>query len=69
MKTVQVTRSHNDSGNCREYFRTKPNNQLICLQQEGGNSGVWYTCIDDGCWEEPCSQIDTSKYYIEVVES
>jgi hypothetical protein len=68
MKTVQVTLSHHDPGNCRVYYRTIPNNQLICTQEEGSTGEVWYTCIDDGCWDEPESPIDMSKYNIEIVE-
>jgi len=67
-KIVPAIFSHADVGNCRAYYRTVPNGQLICTQEEGSTGFVWYSCIDDGCWEEPDFAIDTDKYRIEIVE-
>jgi len=64
--TIEVTHSHSDAGNCREYYRTIPNGQLICKQDEGANH-LWYSCIDDNCWEEPDFAINTDKYNLVVV--
>ena len=68
MKIVQVKHSHEDTGNCRSYYRTIKNNQLICLQDEGGAGKIWYTCVDDGCWEEPNAAINFELNEIEIVE-
>ena len=63
-KRIEVVFDYEESGYCREYFRTLPNNQLICRQ---GNEG-WYTVIEDGCWNEPCSGINEDRYDIVIVE-
>ena len=68
MKTIKVYHDFSDSGNCREYYRTVLSNQLICNQEESENNFVWYTCIDDNCWNEPLSPINNQKYNIEIVK-
>jgi hypothetical protein len=69
MNTVEVTFSHADPGNCRVYYRTKPSKQLLCTQEEGGTGFVWYSCIDDGAWDEPEFAINMDKYDIRIVET
>lgn len=59
MNNVEVVFSHHDEDNCRTYYRTLPNNQLVCLQEETANTSIWYTCIDDDCWNEPEYPINT----------
>jgi hypothetical protein len=68
MKTVEVIFSHANDGYCREYYRTIPNNQLICRQEEAKGHFEWHTCIDDGCWEEPNARIKTDKVNIVIVD-
>jgi len=68
MNKVQVTLEYEDEGNCRTYYRTLPNRQLICLQDEGHAGRMWYTCCDDDCWNEPESPIDTDINYIEIIK-
>ena len=70
MKNVQVVFSHDDSGNCRQYYRTLPNRTLICLQQETTDpeSGIWYACTDDDCWMEPEYPINRELNNIVIVD-
>ena len=68
MKTVEVVFSHVDEGNCRTYYRTKPNNQLICSQEESSRVCIWYTCVDDDTWQEPISAINMDINDIRIVE-
>lgn len=64
---VHVTFDWEDSGNCRKYYRTKPNKQLICLQEEG-NEEVWYTVSSDGVYFEPESRINPEHWEIIIDE-
>ena len=67
MNNIQAKHSHEDSGNCRSYYRTIKSGTLICLQDEGGAGKIWYVCIDDGCWDEPISPINMKLNNIEVL--
>jgi hypothetical protein len=62
MKTVNVTFSHANM-NGQVYYRTIPNEQLICICD-----GTWHTAIDDDCWEEADAPINPDYYDIKVVE-
>lgn len=62
--TVNVYFDYEESGYCRKYYRTLPKRQLICNQEPEG----WHTVIEDGCWNEPNSGIDESKYNIVIVD-
>ena len=60
MKTVQVKFSHvDDNGN--PYYRTVPNEQLVCVID-----GSWHTAVDDDCWQEPIGPINMDNVNIEV---
>lgn len=54
---VEVVFAHDDSGNCREYYRIKGTKTLVCRQEEVKDVFVWYTCTQDGVYNEPVSQI------------
>ena len=64
-KRIEVVYDYEESGYCRTYYRTLPNKQLICFQEPEG----WYTVIEDGCWNEPNSGINESKFEIVIVEN
>ena len=61
MNTVEVIFKWGE--NDVQYYRTKPNNQLICIVDD-----VWYSCTDDDTWNEPGFPIDMKKYNIIIVE-
>ena len=63
-KRVEVYFVYEESGYCRKYYRTLPNQQLICRQEPEG----WHTVIEDGCWNEPNIGIDEARFNIIIVE-
>ena len=51
---IQVKQVGEESGFCREYYRTVNKKQLVARQEDWPGVFNWYTCSKDG---EPCSPI------------
>lgn len=62
IKRIEVVFDHMDTGTGVEYYRTKPNKQLVCIVD-----GSWHTATDDGTWEEPEFPIDEANYQLVIV--
>lgn len=60
---ICLTFDYVEEGYCRVYFRT-PSNRLFCVQEEGKDNLVLYSCIDDGDYDEPNYPVTAKPHHV-----